>query len=94
MAVVGAFVFYKHIFFLLLFIVLSILLGHDAIVTLLKHHKRPQDDLTHGDYSQPTGDGSYVSVPSPIGKLRSMTRGEYSVILYEIFTKRQHCGVI
>ncbi|WAR31933.1 TNI3K-like protein [Mya arenaria] len=48
--------------------------GHDAIVTLVKHHKRPQDESAHGDYSQPGGEGSYVSVPSPIGKLKSMTR--------------------
>ena len=49
--------------------------GHDTIVTLLKHHKRPQDELACGDYSQPGGEGSYVSVPSPLGKLKSMTRG-------------------
>ena len=29
--------------------------GHDAIVTLLKHHKRPQDESACGDYSQPGG---------------------------------------
>lgn len=49
--------------------------GHDTIVTLLKHHKRPQDESACGDYSQPGGEGSYVSVPSPLGKLKSMTRG-------------------
>lgn len=54
--------------------------GHDSIVTLLKHHKRPQDESACGDYSQPGGDGSYVSVPSPIGKLRSMTREKIDVL--------------
>lgn len=50
--------------------------GHDTIVTLLKHHKRPSEESACGDYSQPGGEGSYVSVPSPIGKLRSMTKGK------------------
>ncbi|XP_053380307.1 serine/threonine-protein kinase TNNI3K-like [Mercenaria mercenaria] len=54
--------------------------GHDAIVTLVKHHKRPQDESAHGDYSQPGGEGSYVSVPSPIGKLKSMTREKIDVL--------------
>lgn len=78
--------------------------GHDAIVTLLKHYKRP-DDSPCNEYSQPGGgesplwkflcdlsithahpinfsqyvfspsDGSYVSVPSPLGKIKSMTKG-------------------
>jgi len=30
-------------------------LGHDAIVTLLKHYKRPQDDSPCNEYSQPGG---------------------------------------
>ena len=50
--------------------------GHDSIVTLLKHYKRPEDESACGDYSQPGSEGSYVSVPSPLGKLRSMTRGK------------------
>ncbi|XP_014681457.1 PREDICTED: serine/threonine-protein kinase TNNI3K-like isoform X2 [Priapulus caudatus] len=54
--------------------------GHDAIVTLLKHHKRPHDQSACGDYSQPGGEGSYVSVPSPLGKLRSMTREKIDVL--------------
>ncbi|XP_067661812.1 serine/threonine-protein kinase TNNI3K-like [Haliotis asinina] len=54
--------------------------GHDQIVTLIKHHKRPQDESACGDYSQPGGDGSYVSVPSPLGKLRSMTREKIDVL--------------
>ncbi|KAH3794040.1 serine/threonine-protein kinase TNNI3K-like [Dreissena polymorpha] len=54
--------------------------GHDAIVTLVKHHKRPHDESAHGDYSQPGGEGSYVSVPSPIGKLKSMTREKIEVL--------------
>ncbi|GAB1288263.1 Serine/threonine-protein kinase TNNI3K [Apodemus speciosus] len=35
--------------------------GHDAIVTLLKHYKRAQDELPCNEYSQPGGDGSYLS---------------------------------
>ncbi|XP_071494273.1 serine/threonine-protein kinase TNNI3K-like [Diadema antillarum] len=54
--------------------------GHDAIVTLLKHHKRPQDESACGDYSQPGGDGSYVSVPSPLGKLRCITKEKINVL--------------
>uniref|UniRef100_K1QVI3 Serine/threonine-protein kinase TNNI3K n=1 Tax=Magallana gigas TaxID=29159 RepID=K1QVI3_MAGGI len=54
--------------------------GHDTIVTLLKHHKRPQDESACGDYSQPGGEGSYVSVPSPLGKLKSMTREKIDVL--------------
>ncbi|XP_030853711.1 serine/threonine-protein kinase TNNI3K isoform X2 [Strongylocentrotus purpuratus] len=52
--------------------------GHDAIVTLLKHHKRPQDESACGDYSQP--DGSYVSVPSPLGRLRCITKEKINVL--------------
>ncbi|XP_035683124.1 serine/threonine-protein kinase TNNI3K-like isoform X1 [Branchiostoma floridae] len=54
--------------------------GHDAIVTLLKHHKRPQDESACGDYSQGGSDGSYVSVPSPLGKLRSLTKEKIDVL--------------
>ncbi|PNJ71871.1 FPGT-TNNI3K isoform 4, partial [Pongo abelii] len=56
------------------FTILLIHSGHDAIVTLLKHYKRPQDELPCNEYSQPGGDGSYVSVPSPLGKIKSMTK--------------------
>ncbi|XP_060080735.1 serine/threonine-protein kinase TNNI3K-like [Ylistrum balloti] len=54
--------------------------GHDDIVTLLKHHKRPQDESACGDYSQPGQEGSYVSVPSPLGKLKSITREKIDVL--------------
>uniref|UniRef100_UPI00398E6BC4 serine/threonine-protein kinase TNNI3K isoform X2 n=1 Tax=Pristiophorus japonicus TaxID=55135 RepID=UPI00398E6BC4 len=55
--------------------------GHDAIVTLLKHYKRPQDEAPCNEYSQPGGDGSYVSVPSPLGKIKSMTKEKADVLL-------------
>ncbi|KAG3283383.1 serine/threonine-protein kinase TNNI3K [Ictidomys tridecemlineatus] len=55
--------------------------GHDAIVTLLKHYKRPQDELPCNEYSQPGGDGSYVSVPSPLGKIKSITKEKADVLL-------------
>ncbi|NP_861434.1 serine/threonine-protein kinase TNNI3K [Rattus norvegicus] len=55
--------------------------GHDAIVTLLKHYKRPQEELPCNEYSQPGGDGSYVSVPSPLGKIKSMTKEKADVLL-------------
>ncbi|XP_067369788.1 serine/threonine-protein kinase TNNI3K isoform X2 [Channa argus] len=54
--------------------------SHDAIVTLLKHYKRP-DDSPCNEYSQPGGDGSYVSVPSPLGKIKSMTKEKAEVLL-------------
>ncbi|XP_028442675.1 serine/threonine-protein kinase TNNI3K isoform X1 [Perca flavescens] len=54
--------------------------GHDAIVTLLKHYTRP-DDSSCNEYSQPGGDGSYVSVPSPLGKIKSMTKEKAEVLL-------------
>ncbi|XP_062920890.1 serine/threonine-protein kinase TNNI3K isoform X1 [Mobula hypostoma] len=55
--------------------------GHDAIVTLLKHYKRPQDESPCNEYSQPGGDGSYVSVPSPLGKIKSMTKEKADILL-------------
>uniref|UniRef100_A0A8C8H9A1 Serine/threonine-protein kinase TNNI3K n=1 Tax=Oncorhynchus tshawytscha TaxID=74940 RepID=A0A8C8H9A1_ONCTS len=55
--------------------------GHDSIVTLLKHYKRPLDDSPCNEYSQPGGDGSYVSVPSPLGKIKSMTKEKADVLL-------------
>lgn len=61
--------------------------GHDTIVTLVKHHKRPHDESAHGDYSQPGGEGSYVSVPSPIGKLKSMTRGLFMFTVWTLSFK-------
>ncbi|XP_029684460.1 serine/threonine-protein kinase TNNI3K isoform X1 [Takifugu rubripes] len=57
--------------------------GHDAIVTLLKHYKRP-DDSPCNEYSQPGGDGSYVSVPSPLGKIKSMTKEKAEVLLLRV----------
>ena len=48
--------------------------GHDDIIVLIKHHK-PSDDSACSDYSGSL-EGSYVSVPSPLGKLRSMTKGD------------------
>ena len=62
---------YVHATHMHLFCVLS---GHDAIIVLMKHHKRPSDESACSDYSGSL-DGSYVSVPSPLGKLRSMTKG-------------------
>ncbi|XP_053360783.1 serine/threonine-protein kinase TNNI3K isoform X4 [Clarias gariepinus] len=55
--------------------------GHDAIVTLLKHYKRPLEDSPCNEYSQPGGDGSYVSVPSPLGKIKNMTKEKADVLL-------------
>uniref|UniRef100_A0A8C6QFF6 Serine/threonine-protein kinase TNNI3K n=1 Tax=Nannospalax galili TaxID=1026970 RepID=A0A8C6QFF6_NANGA len=55
--------------------------GHDAIITLLKHYKRSEDELPCNEYSQPGGDGSYVSVPSPLGKIKSMTKEKADVLL-------------
>ncbi|XP_004679576.1 PREDICTED: serine/threonine-protein kinase TNNI3K [Condylura cristata] len=64
--------------------------GHDAIVTLLKHYKRPQDELPCNEYSQPGGDGSYVSVPSPLGKIKSMTKDgrSWAKVLVQPITDR------
>lgn len=36
--------------------------GHDAIVTLLKHYKRPQDESPCNEYSQPGGGIVFTSV--------------------------------
>ncbi|XP_040262638.1 serine/threonine-protein kinase TNNI3K isoform X1 [Bufo bufo] len=55
--------------------------GHDGIVTLLKHYKRPQEESPCNEYSQPGGDGSYVSVPSPLGKIKSLTKEKADVLL-------------
>uniref|UniRef100_G1NHS0 Serine/threonine-protein kinase TNNI3K n=1 Tax=Meleagris gallopavo TaxID=9103 RepID=G1NHS0_MELGA len=42
--------------------------GHDAIVTLLKHYKRPQDESPCNEYSQPGGALNPGSVPLMIGR--------------------------
>ncbi|KPP79634.1 serine/threonine-protein kinase TNNI3K-like, partial [Scleropages formosus] len=55
--------------------------GHDAIVTLLKHYTRPQEESPCNEYSQPGGDGSYVSVPSPLGKIKSLTKEKADILL-------------
>ncbi|KTF80645.1 hypothetical protein cypCar_00032908 [Cyprinus carpio] len=62
--------------------------GHDAIVTLLKHYKPPQDGSPCNEYSQPGGDGSYVSVPSPLGKIKSMTKAVRRRCSLDVFTSR------
>ena len=64
--------------------------GYDDIVTLLKHYRRPTTSgdggdgggvYSGGDYSQPGSlDGSYVAVPSPLGKLRSITKEKIDVL--------------
>ena len=51
-----------------------VITGHDDIVTLLKHYKQ-HEGSSGSDLSQHSGDSSYVSVPSPLGKLRSITKG-------------------
>lgn len=44
--------------------------GHDEIVTLLKHYRRPEEEITgRGDYTPSGSEGSYVPVPSPLGRL-------------------------
>lgn len=52
-----------HIDFQILFIFNDLFVhvfpGHDAIVTLLKHYKRPQDDSPCNEYSQPGGGRRY-----------------------------------
>ena len=43
--------------------------GHDEIVTLLKHYRRPEEEITgRGDYTPSGSEGSYVPVPSPLGR--------------------------
>lgn len=42
--------------------------GHDAIVTLLKHYKRPQDDSPCNEYSQPGG-GEVLCQQGHVGPL-------------------------
>ena len=43
--------------------------GHDEIVTLLKHYRRPEEEISgRGDYTPSGSEGSYVPVPSPLGR--------------------------
>ncbi|EPB69732.1 ankyrin repeat protein, partial [Ancylostoma ceylanicum] len=53
--------------------------GHDRIVALLKQYanKRPDADVC-SEYS--SGDSSYTPLPSPMGRLRSMTREKAEVL--------------
>jgi serine/threonine-protein kinase TNNI3K len=69
--------------------------GHDAIVALLKQYvnKRPEDVCS--EYSSGTavphflffdrtfaipGDGSYTPLPSPLGRLRSITKEKAGIL--------------
>jgi serine/threonine-protein kinase TNNI3K len=52
--------------------------GHDDIVTLLKHYRRPEEDRT--DYTPSGSEGSYVPVPSPLGRIRSITKEKIDVL--------------
>nr|CDJ86025.1 Ankyrin and Tyrosine protein kinase domain containing protein [Haemonchus contortus] len=53
--------------------------GHDRIVALLKQYanKRPDADVC-SEYS--SGDSSYTPLPSPMGRLRSMTKEKAEVL--------------
>ncbi|MFH4975983.1 hypothetical protein AB6A40_002692 [Gnathostoma spinigerum] len=53
--------------------------GHDQIVALLKHYanKRPDSDIC-SEYS--SGDSSYTPLPSPLGRLRSMTKEKAEIL--------------
>lgn len=53
--------------------------GHDQIVALLKHYanKRPDSDVC-SEYS--SGDSSYTPLPSPLGRLRSMTKEKAEIL--------------
>ena len=49
--------------------------GHDDIVTLLRHYRRPEEDHStsyRGDYTPSGSEGSYVPVPSPLGRYRPL----------------------
>ncbi|VDM58140.1 unnamed protein product [Angiostrongylus costaricensis] len=53
--------------------------GHDRIVALLKHYaNRRLDAEVCSEYS--SGDSSYTPLPSPMGRLRSMTREKAEVL--------------
>lgn len=51
--------------------------GHDAIVTLLKHYKRPQEDSPCNEYSQPGGGVIILIIYSP-----SANNAVYRLLLY------------
>ncbi|KAJ1346400.1 hypothetical protein KIN20_001175 [Parelaphostrongylus tenuis] len=53
--------------------------GHDRIVALLKHYANKRlDSEVCSEYS--SGDSSYTPLPSPMGRLRSMTREKAEVL--------------
>ena len=54
--------------------------GHDDIITLLKHFRRQDDEYSRGDYTPSGSEGSYVPVPSPLGKIRSITKEKIDVL--------------
>ncbi|CAD5214642.1 unnamed protein product [Bursaphelenchus okinawaensis] len=53
--------------------------GHDQIVALLKYYanKRPESDVC-SEYS--SGDSSYTPLPSPMGRLRSITKEKTEIL--------------
>ncbi|EFO20785.2 TKL/MLK/HH498 protein kinase [Loa loa] len=53
--------------------------GHDQIVALLKHYanKRPDSDVC-SEYS--SGESSYTPLPSPLGRLRSVTKEKAEIL--------------
>ncbi|CAL4059406.1 unnamed protein product [Meganyctiphanes norvegica] len=55
--------------------------GYDDIVNILKHYRRPGmiEDYARGDYLAGL-DNSYFPIPSPIGKLRTMTQEKIDVL--------------
>ena len=54
--------------------------GHDDIITLLKHFRRDDEECGRGDYTPSGSEGSYVPVPSPLGKIRSITKEKIDVL--------------
>ena len=56
--------------------------GHDEIITLLKHFRRPEEESSsgRGDYTPSGSEGSYVPVPSPLGRIRSITKEKIDVL--------------
>ena len=54
--------------------------GHDDIITLLKHFRRQDDEYSRGDYTPSGSEGLYVPVPSPLGKIRSITKEKIDVL--------------
>uniref|UniRef100_A0A914Z6K9 Protein kinase domain-containing protein n=1 Tax=Panagrolaimus superbus TaxID=310955 RepID=A0A914Z6K9_9BILA len=54
--------------------------GHDQIVALLKHYANKKlDSDVCSEYS--SGDSSYTPLPSPIGRLRSITKEKSDILL-------------